>query len=198
MNKKEEILDEAAKLFGKKGYAFALSELAEAVGIKTPSLYSHFKSKDNIVELMLEREIRRFRGALEDFCSKMPDAGGRRRLEDLFRFVLEYMADMDGFWKGMVMIENTELRKKCLGMVLSQNGWFTKVLEGAISEGIAEGDVSPDAGTGAIYLYYSTILGLTDIILLSKGTDFDMTEYANMTWAAYWNSIRSGREGKAS
>ena len=49
MNTKEKILIEALKLFSKKGYsAVYLSEIAESVNIKTPSLYKHYKSKQDI------------------------------------------------------------------------------------------------------------------------------------------------------
>ena len=55
MNTKEKILIEALKLFSKKGYsAVYLSEIAEAVNIKTPSLYKHYKSKQDIFNSCIE------------------------------------------------------------------------------------------------------------------------------------------------
>ena len=48
MNTKDKILNEALKLFSQKGYsAVHLSEIAKAVNIKTPSLYKHYKSKQD-------------------------------------------------------------------------------------------------------------------------------------------------------
>lgn len=45
------ILAEARTIFGRRGYAEAsLREIAEAVGIKTPSLYAHFPSKEALYE----------------------------------------------------------------------------------------------------------------------------------------------------
>ena len=55
MNTKEKILIEALKHFSKKGYsAVYLSEIAEAVNIKTPSLYKHYKSKQDIFNSCIE------------------------------------------------------------------------------------------------------------------------------------------------
>ncbi|AMC92475.1 hypothetical protein AOC36_00240 [Erysipelothrix larvae] len=49
MNTKQKILYEALSLFSVKGYsAVNVGEIAEAVGIKTPSLYKHYKSKQDI------------------------------------------------------------------------------------------------------------------------------------------------------
>ena len=60
MTTKQKILNEALTLFAKKGYsAVYVGEIADAVGIKTPSLYKHYKSKQDIfnscVEVFAER-----------------------------------------------------------------------------------------------------------------------------------------------
>ena len=57
IDKKQEILDAAFEIFSEKGYHLSLSELAGAEKIKTPSLYSHFASKDEIIELVVRDEI---------------------------------------------------------------------------------------------------------------------------------------------
>ena len=52
----EEILEAAAKAFSKNGYdGSSLAEIAKAVGIKTPALYYHFKSKNEILYAYLVR-----------------------------------------------------------------------------------------------------------------------------------------------
>ena len=60
MTTKQKILNEALSLFSEKGYsAVYVGEIAEAVGIKTPSLYKHYKNKHDIfnscVEVFSER-----------------------------------------------------------------------------------------------------------------------------------------------
>jgi len=52
----EEILEAAARAFSKNGYdGTSLAEIARAVGIKTPALYYHFKSKNEILYAYLVR-----------------------------------------------------------------------------------------------------------------------------------------------
>lgn len=49
MNTKEKILREGLNLFAKKGFAnVSLEEIAQNVGIKAPSLYKHYRSKEDI------------------------------------------------------------------------------------------------------------------------------------------------------
>lgn len=64
MDTKERIQYEALKLFSKKGYeAVGVIEIADAVGIKAPSLYKHYKNKraifDSIVQRMKEMDFER-------------------------------------------------------------------------------------------------------------------------------------------
>lgn len=55
MNTKKKILEEALLLFSERGYSDVyVSDIAEAVGIKAPSLYKHFKNKQEIFHAILE------------------------------------------------------------------------------------------------------------------------------------------------
>ena len=51
MNTKQKILNEALTLFSEKGYSSVyVGDIADAVGIKAPSLYKHYKSKQEIFD----------------------------------------------------------------------------------------------------------------------------------------------------
>jgi AcrR family transcriptional regulator len=53
---KERILLEALSLFAEKGYeAVSVAEIADAVGIKAPSLYKHYTSKQDIFDAIIEK-----------------------------------------------------------------------------------------------------------------------------------------------
>ena len=52
---KQKILDKALALFSSQGYdAVSVGEIAQAVGIKAPSLYNHFPSKQAIFDALVE------------------------------------------------------------------------------------------------------------------------------------------------
>lgn len=52
----EKILHEALNLFAKKGFeSVTVEQIAIAVGIKAPSIYKHYKSKEAIFEALLEK-----------------------------------------------------------------------------------------------------------------------------------------------
>ncbi len=56
INTKSRIQEQALKLFAKSGYdAVGVAEIADAVQIKAPSLYKHYKSKREIFESIIGR-----------------------------------------------------------------------------------------------------------------------------------------------
>ena len=55
---RDEILDAAAELFTTRGYSGTSTRMiAEAVGIRQASLYHHFKTKDDILEALLQDTV---------------------------------------------------------------------------------------------------------------------------------------------
>ncbi|PCF86320.1 TetR/AcrR family transcriptional regulator [Staphylococcus intermedius] len=55
MNRKEKILEIALEKFSKNGYyGTTLEDISQHIGIKKPSLYSHFKNKDDIYDLCID------------------------------------------------------------------------------------------------------------------------------------------------
>ena len=63
----ERILDAAEDLFAKKGYKGAsLGEVAERVGIRSPSLYNHFRNKEALYRAVLGRLLDEFAAPMEE------------------------------------------------------------------------------------------------------------------------------------
>ncbi len=63
----ERILDAAEDLFAEKGYAAtSLGDVADRVGIRSPSLYNHFKNKEALYSAVLERLLDLFAAPLSE------------------------------------------------------------------------------------------------------------------------------------
>ena len=90
---KEKILTEALRLFSENGYAaVSVGQIAEAVGIKAPSLYKHYKSKRDIFDhILLEMAQRDAANAAacslpEDSMEAAPEAYAQSSIHDLIVF----------------------------------------------------------------------------------------------------------------
>ncbi len=93
---KQKILLEALKLFSKEGYeAVSVEQIANAVGIKAPSLYKHYKSKRDIFESILRAMEQRDReqasacGVPEDTKEADPQAYENTSIDNLISFSKE-------------------------------------------------------------------------------------------------------------
>lgn len=76
------ILDHAARLLRSNGYhQTSLREIAEAVGIRKASLYHHFRSKEEIVEAVVNDGVRRVHEAVLYALDLAGEATPRQRLK---------------------------------------------------------------------------------------------------------------------
>lgn len=70
----EAVLDAALTLFAERGYhGTAVSQIAEKLGIRTPSLYNHMRSKQELLETIVSRTLD---DVLADFEAATAGTGG--------------------------------------------------------------------------------------------------------------------------
>jgi AcrR family transcriptional regulator len=86
----ERILDAAEEVFGDRGFeGTTLRDVADRVGIRIPSLYNHFDSKEAIYAAVLERSIAPI---LRTLVESAVDRGERGNPEDILEQTLKLLA----------------------------------------------------------------------------------------------------------
>lgn len=191
MNKKQEILAAAFDLFCERGYQLSMSELAGAVGIKTPSLYSHFSGKDEIVEQMIREEVFRYFERLDE---KMRGAEHMRcadAMKSLFFFAIQYFSEYKRlrFWRTIPLISNEPLREKCALLIAENDRVYNERMRQCFLKGVKNGELRPEASEGALYLYLAMIQGVLDGMLLFPKNGGEHTLAASV-FDAYWSGVR--------
>ena len=175
-NTKQEILEAALELFSVQGFeATSVSQIADAVGIRKASLYSHFENKqailDALVKEVLDRYAQRsiFAKADWDPCEDAeekpaltPDAAAQMILGQI-RYILH--DPHIGKARKMLVVEqfrNPELAK----LQTKQNytdvlRYFTGLVKCLIRRGVLAGE-NPEIMAAQLCLPISTWLGLCD------------------------------------
>ncbi len=70
------ILDAAEGLFAEKGYdATSLGDVADRVGIRSPSLYNHFRNKEALYSAVIDRLLVKFNQPLEELFNEKINRG---------------------------------------------------------------------------------------------------------------------------
>ncbi len=73
---KQKILDKALELFAAQGYdSVSVGEIAKAVGIKAPSLYNHFPSKQAIFDAIVESTAAQYEADTDKIDIHVQNAG---------------------------------------------------------------------------------------------------------------------------
>jgi AcrR family transcriptional regulator len=102
---RERVLRTSCELFAERGYrGTSMKDIAEALGVRAPSLYNHVTSKQHILFAIMETAMDRALGALDEALAGVDDVPKqlRRATESL---VLDFLR-----FPGEVTICNTEVR----------------------------------------------------------------------------------------
>jgi len=88
----DRILDAAEDLFAAKGFeGSSMSEIANRVEIRTPSLYKHYRSKETIYKAVLERLFEPFFATLDEFAeSSWSRRSGREQIEQVMQHLANH------------------------------------------------------------------------------------------------------------
>jgi AcrR family transcriptional regulator len=191
MEKKEEILEAAYKHFSKRGYNVSMAEIAKEVGIKAPSLYSHFISKDEIVYLIVEKEIVKYNEFLNRVYDESKDKVIEEKFENIFFAIIKYFKDNDKLrlWRNILLIDNDDLRKKCSELVFNLEMFHLKKMEELFSKSMLQNHQNKDEIEGNALLFLAMIQGALEGELLCYGSSTKADEFISKTWKAYWNGI---------
>ncbi|MBU1669468.1 MAG: TetR/AcrR family transcriptional regulator [Actinobacteria bacterium] len=89
--KQQQILEVAEEIFARKGFSAAtVREIAEGVNIKTPALYYHFRSKEEIFNSLVTERYAELRLKVLKPIRQEPDA--RRKLQLMIELLIDFWA----------------------------------------------------------------------------------------------------------
>lgn len=176
-NTKQKIIETALTLFSERGYdAVSVGEIAEAVGIKAPSLYNHFPSKqaifDAIVEttaLQYEKDTGRIDIHVQRAAADIPMLMtiGEEELFEKVRQIFDYSLHNDNIRKFRKMMTIEQFRSPSLGELYTRRfserlvDYHAEIFRSLIAAGVIYG-----GDTNALALMYVapviTLIGVCD------------------------------------
>ena len=155
--RKKEILDVAEKLFAEKGFDYtSTNDILNEIGIARGTLYYHFKSKEDILDAVIDRIIKQ----LIDNANTIAKDKSIPILQRLTRTIMSLNVESDIGYEVMKQVhrpQNALMHQKMQKrLLLDVNKIVTKLIEECISEGICETDY-PKEVVEMVMLYSNTV-----------------------------------------
>lgn len=132
---KKEIVITASRLFYEKGYNLTgINEIIAEAGIAKATLYSHFRSKDDICIAYLQYKNTTFVETITSFCASKESGDGQ--ILALFDFLFEFFEEEDfsGCWCIRTISELPQENEKIRVEIQGQKKGLIRILESVIEQ----------------------------------------------------------------
>ena len=147
MSTKEKILYAALTLFAENGYnGTSVEQIAKAVGIKAPSLYKHFKGKEDILNVLIDSAEARYEEMFgsERNIGKIPES--REEFIEMTMGRIVFTMRDPVIRKTRMFLVQEQFRNQRTSEVTTRHqldgiqGMFAKILRGMMDKGLVKED----------------------------------------------------------
>ncbi len=149
--KRDRILQEAVKLFYERGFTgTTLDDIAAELGVTKPFIYTHFRSKVELLAALCQPTIEMSLAAVANAAEApgTPTARLYQAMADFAKVVLQRQANIAIFFR-----EEKHLSPEALGAINTLRKKFDGLLSGLLREGVAAGEFTvPDVNVAALAL----------------------------------------------
>lgn len=193
MSKRDEIIVASYRIFSKVGYSFSLSDVAREVNVKPPSLYNHFKSKDDIIDEVIQIEIDSYYGYMEIIIGGLDHTSTlEESLSIFYRAVTAYYSDKEklNFLKNLQFLNNKDLEIKVKRKIFERNIAISKAIDGFFLMGIERGEIGEEKFYEAKALYIAMILGVLQTMMFNGNNVEFIKKWQVSVWNSYWSGIK--------
>jgi AcrR family transcriptional regulator len=165
---RERIMDHAAELFLRRGFSrITTEELARAVGVSKKTIYLHFRSKEQLLRRVVEREMDRIRAHIQEI-SDQPNMSSVEKLNAMLGLVGVQFARLSS-----CTLEDISRKAPQIWRIIeeSRNRIFNDQVGATIQAGIREGairkDIDPKLTVVILLMIVQHILNPEKLFVLS-------------------------------
>ncbi len=186
--RRKQIIEAARKLIIRRGSErIRTKEIAEAVGLTEGAIYRHFKSKMEILSLLVD-------SIEDDLVGDITGAAteGNQVIEALEKVLKSHLSAIEQrrgisflVIAEIISLGDKKLNQKISGVI----GKYTTSLKELLANGVNSGELSPDLDVNAAaILFFGMLQGLVNLWALN-GYNFNLKEQYEPQWRLYRRSI---------
>lgn len=154
---RQKIVNTASTLFYKNGYNLTgINEIISEAGIAKATLYSHFKSKEDICIAYLQNMNETFLNDIEAFCRSKKK--GKNQLLGIFDFLQSFFKedDFNGCWCIRTVSEIPRENENILSEIQKQKRRFLDLIKSLVQDNLQLSAAKTESCSKHIYLMYES------------------------------------------
>ncbi len=164
MKRKELIIDAAAEMFSKKGYRdTSIADLCHQIHVAEGTIFYHFKSKQELFLVILERLTSYIIQEFEKFQSSDRSASGLEQVEALISFFLSLADHMDNRYLLLhrhFSYELAEVNDECRNRLETYYDFILDAFEKPLERGQSDGSIRKLATRKTALLLFALVDGV--------------------------------------
>ena len=188
--RQEQIIEAAMNLIASRGVkGLSMAALADRIGLVPSAIYRHFKSKDDIVDVMLGVIRERLLTNIRITCKGTSESMDRlqRILKRHVETLRENRAIPRIIFTEDVFSGNTKRKSKVYGIVNGYLGGLNKI----IREGQEKGQIRSDMDSKTVALMFLGMIQPGAILWFLSDGKFDISKQSEKNWNVFREAIRA-------
>ncbi|MED4599504.1 TetR/AcrR family transcriptional regulator [Paenibacillus validus] len=185
------IREAALQLFARSGYdGVPLSEIAAAVGIRTPSIYAHYKSKDDLFIAVFEDCLQEHTRRMKQLIGDLQDRGVEEKLRTLFQDASRsYLLGQEQvtFLKVALLFPPAPLQDKLREQFALSERLLDEALGNIFEEGMRSGLLRREPVDDLIASFYCLLDGMFLQQYYYRRDDWQ--QRIDAVWSIFWKGI---------
>lgn len=192
---KEKIKRAAIGQFAENGYAGAtLGSIAEEVGIKTPSIYAFFASKEALYLAVFQEVLDEHYVRVRDIKDGFTSVSAEDTLYGILQKICSYhLADTNktNFLTRAMLFPPPSLTSDLNNAFLKEEDLLSDLLTDIFKQGMAEGSIVERPLEDLLAAYFCLLDGVFLQLFYYSSADF--TNRLTSSWNVFWNGISCAR-----
>jgi len=187
---REKIIQEALSLFSTHGYeGTTLAHIAGAVGIKKPSLYNHFSSKDELFFIISKKVMEELTGVMMTSMNAHQKESVKDRtyfvLTDSIDFIFQEQKGV--MYKRLMLFPPSTLSEEIRKVSQAGDAKIDQILKNLYEQGKREGVLIEDSFSVFRAGFYILMDGLFTESFYYRDEDFQ--ERFEGAWLVFWRGV---------
>lgn len=195
MKTKDRIREHALILFAKNGYAAtSINDIAQSVGVKKSSIYTHISSKDALYISLLEEVLEWDRAYFSDVVESVKGSTIKEQLNTILKaycavYLNEPHRTKMKFLNRTMIFPPEGFEEKNKNIFKEKEILFMPLLIDILRQGKSEGSLGNFSEKDLLAFFYCTVDGLFMESSYYSREDFE--HRFQSIWMLFWNAIKA-------